>query len=355
MSLMSWSSYAREIRRVFDTTSNLGRGNTGTADSYGTDAIFYNPAGVGATGRTFEEISVLSPQVQASDEALDIILENKNYKNIKLSPEETIRTYNKQNLDLAVQNFSGMVMNYLSFGIVNSAKSHIESEINLADPSNSFFLFDVATRNGIILGKSWQIFDSFRIGANLKGLYKVEKYLDMTAEEVVENLATNAEFKSLVKDGNGIGVGGDLGLLYTQETAFVDITYGLTVLDIADTKYRGGSGDQPRKDPQMINFGVALKTEIDKQTFTETIDIDDLAFAQKQSFFNRLHMGLRWDYRGYAGMQVGINQGYATAGIFLRYKIIGVEYARYGSELGKNPGDKSSLRHSVMLRLGWVL
>ncbi len=349
------AAYAREIRRVFDTTSNLGRGNAGTADSYGTDAIFYNPASLGAKGRTIEEISVLSPQIEASDEALDIVLENKDYKNIKLSPEDTIRTYNKKNLDLGVQNFSGMVLSHFTAGFVNSAKAHIESEINLADPTNSFFLFDLAIRNGIIMGRSWQIFDGLRIGTNIKGIYKVEKYLDMTAEEVVDNIATNADFKDLVKEGNGFGLGADLGLLCSQETAFVDITYGLTILDIADTKYSGGSGSSPRKDLQMINFGVALKTEIDKQTFTETIDVFDLAFSQKQSFFNRLHMGLRWDYKGYAGMQVGINQGYPTAGFFLRYKVIGVEYARYGTELGKNPGDKSSLRHSAMIRIGWVL
>ena len=296
----------------------------------------------------------MSPQVTASDETLDVWLDNQHYQNLKLNTDETIAFINGKSVHVDVQNFSGFSLSKIAMGLVNQGSLDIESQINLVQPDDSYIYGDLVTRNGILLGVGREPIENLRVGAAIKGLYKYERYVNVDTVGLLEKaLMPDAKLGSLLNEGKGFGVGFDLGLAWTLPGPFVNVIVGLAILDVGSTKYRGSP--TPREDPQMVNVGVALKTEVDGQTFTETFDIVDAAFAQKQSVYNHLHMGLRWAYQNYFGVQVGINQGYPTAGIFGRYKVIEIGYARYGVELGSTPGQRPNLRHAAELKLGWVL
>jgi hypothetical protein len=356
LSFTSSSAWCLEIQRNFDSTVNLGRGNTGTADTYGLDAFFYNPAFLGDSGRTVEELSIISPQMEASDEVIDIYENQKNYNNLKIKSNDDIAKFLNKKLHLNVQNFTGASLKKIAFGIVNQGRLHFESEVNLLNPE-SYVYAETVLRNGVMFGVGHEVYENLRLGLTLKVLNKVEHHMDLDAITLAEHFATkDTKLKDLLISGTGTGAGVDFGALWSFPVNFVNVRLGLSVFNIGDLNYKGGgTAVKPRKDPQVITVGSALETTIDRQTFTQTFDFVDLAMKQGQSIYNHIHVGLRWAYQNYFGAQVGINQGYATAGVFLRYKIVSFEYARYGVELGEKPGLSPDLRHAAQIQLGWNL
>jgi hypothetical protein len=355
--LVSGNGWAQQaLPRTFSTTGNLGRGDTGTADTYGMDALFYNPAGLGSSGELIEDIVVASPQLTVSEELSDFSRNPSKYTQLKLSAEEALEKYNRKNLNVDAQNFTGAVLDKLSYGFVNKAYADVTTDLNLLDLDHSLFNAETVAINGVIIGGSREIYDHLRLGVNVKALNKLDAYTKVTPHALIEQIAIrkDVEIKELLVTTRGNGVGYDVGMLWEIPGRFTDATVGVAVFDAGDTTFKGTEA-RPRPELQKVNIGTAVKTQIEGQTFTGTFDVNDVFYNDQTSIFNHIHMGLRCSYQTYVSVEVGLNQGYGTAGLLLHLKFLVLEYAKFTEELGKNPGDIPDIRDSIQARIGWTL
>ena len=81
---------AKELRRTFEDTGFLGHGEAGIASVSGVASLYYNPAGLAFGDGSLKQLSILDPQVTASDEVIDYAKNNKKYENMKLTPQEVV-------------------------------------------------------------------------------------------------------------------------------------------------------------------------------------------------------------------------------------------------------------------------
>lgn len=93
--------FASSDEREFVSATLLGSGNAGITDISGIEALFYNPASLARTPNLIDEIVVVSPQIEASQNGLNV------YKDVKS---------NKNMLDIV----SGAIGHPVSLGVQNA-------------------------------------------------------------------------------------------------------------------------------------------------------------------------------------------------------------------------------------------
>ncbi len=79
---------------------------------------------------------------------------------------------------------------------------------------------------------------------------------------------------------------------------------------------------------------------------------EDIFNLNGRNLFSRLHFGSEIDLFPLY-LRGGINQGYLTGGIGLRFKVINLDYTIYGEETGRKPGLGQQYAHVIQLKLGW--
>jgi len=100
--------------------------------------------------------------------------------------------------------------------------------------------------------------------------------------------------------------------------------------------------------PRSYNFGVVAKRE-QLAVFTDflvALEFTDLGNNGGGSIFRTVHLGseARWKL---LAVRTGFNQGYITAGLGIDLKILSIDFATYGEELGLNVGDRQDRRFAV--------
>lgn len=347
---------ARELEKNYNSTQGLGRGNALTSDAQALDGIYYNPAGQNSNSEELlQEFDLISPQFTASKEIFLSLQDNEYLKSYKLNSDETIRDFSKKGFHAGAQNFTGVILSHLSFGILSAAHSNVVLDLDITNLNSSRALAEIVLLNSLVIGSAREIYPGIRMGLDLRPTYKIDQYYDDGAENLIEKYLANKDLKvyDILNKTTGAGVGIDLGFLWEIPGDIVNTSFGLAIFDLGNTTYRNGVG-QPRPDKQQINIGSSLKHFRDAHTFTGSFDIYDLLKSQKESSnFQRLHFGLKWDYQKMGGILLGINQGYPSAGWYLAYRFISVEFSHFAVEYGRRPGDIPSLRESLQLKIGY--
>jgi hypothetical protein len=72
----------------------------------------------------------------------------------------------------------------------------------------------------------------------------------------------------------------------------------------------------------------------------------------KQSLLGHLSMGVQTTMRRIFSVRAGLNQGYTTLGVGLQFSFARFDYAFYGSEQGRLPGQAASWHHRLQISLG---
>jgi hypothetical protein len=131
---------------------------------------------------------------------------------------------------------------------------------------------------------------NFMMGSTIKYLVRGAGYLQASASDQ-DNLKTLTPEKI---GGVGQGVGADLGMSYIREGR-TTTAFGLTVQDIADTKFSKLSLSEsslagPKPIVQTINVGSALMTGTRSSKIKMLFDFRDLAEATKESIYKRTHI-----------------------------------------------------------------
>ena len=128
------------------------------------------------------------------------------------------------------------------------------------------------------------------------------------------------------------GAGIDLGFLFDAEED-IDSTFALVVNDL----YTNIGGDIPKLN---LRFGYAWKPEFDIAILSSPIialDINGINDSDL-TFFNKVHMGAEIEFIKWLSIRGGFYQGYPSYGLGIPLGFLRFEFASYGTELGKYPG-----------------
>ncbi|ARA94876.1 MAG: hypothetical protein D6685_12420 [Bacteroidetes bacterium] len=169
----------------------------------------------------------------------------------------------------------------------------------------------------------------------------------------------------------------DLGLLYDLDVVPVPGTlrFGVALYDVLasdfDYAYRRSLiGDDAQDDPVAIamermlamdryalhgssRVGLAYTTPALGGLIKETgIALDYVGYRQpriEQTFTAHLRMGVQARLSDLLALRLGLSQGYTTFGAGLRLGLLQLDYAYYGVEEGRIPGQVPSWNHSLLL------
>lgn len=340
---------AGEIQRMYRSAYLLGMGDTGVAFARGSDAIFYNPAGVALSKSLLVEASILSPQVEVARSSENI------YRDVKSGKDglEIASGAAGKPQYAAIQNYSGVVFQRAAMGLFQRAQldAFVGSDPQTGLPSAEF---GSSVYLGSHLSYARPLSDSFFLGTNVKVVQKAQSRIKMNALNA-QQLA-NQDLESYLKKHlkRGTGVGADVGVLYQTDSA-TKTTFGAVARDIG-LSYHWPVGDGtpvPNAEPSVVDLGVAIEPETRKSRSRLALDFRDVFDEQKENVFKRIHLGAELNFQGVLGGTVGLNQGYLSYGGYVCFWLIRAEAGAYSEEFGEYPGNRQSKRAYVRIGLGW--
>lgn len=346
------SAHASDLRREYLSAPLLGSGGAGITDVMGIDALFFNPANLARTPGLIGDIVVVSPQVEASDNGLQI------YKDVKA---------NRNMLDIV----SGVLGRPVSVGIQNATGASFRraglavfqrADLRLGIKNNAFSgLPEASVYSGIRAGAAFGIgrsFSSNTIHLGVTGLVvqKAEARLEASALEA-QSKFKNSGGQSALNDvmKRGVGIGAHAALMFTPggdstpELAIVARNLGL------DYAVGGKSANsRPASELQTVDVGFSLQPGTKNSRARISLDVYDVMNKSKENIFKRLHLGTEVSFSNVLGVQGGLNQGYTTYGVFLNTKVIRLDAGIFAEEMGKYPGDTKNRSYYGRLSVGWT-
>jgi hypothetical protein len=147
----------------------------------------------------------------------------------------------------------------------------------------------------------------------------------------------------------GHGYGHDVGFLHTIYRGNTELSYAMSVLDIADTRFKvdEGNGKIPNQ-PMMIMTGVSFKQDWALFDYRFSFDIHPVNLPI--DFNRKIHAGFE------AGPKIvkllaGYNGGYMSYGAIVDLYLIRIMGGFYGIETGTKYKEEESKRAVVYLSL----
>ena len=211
----------------------------------------------------------------------------------------------------------------------------------------------------------------FSAGLSLK---YTRRYLTLKAK----TLDTIAPDESLYLF-TGTSTGVDLGLLY--ELDFVPVpgrlTFGVALYDVGASDFaytydRNLNNDEAESDPQVIamermlaqeQHGLSRSSRVGVAYTVPSLGVlgetgfalDYAGYADprvEQAFLTHLRLGVQAQVLRTLAVRLGISQGYTTFGAGLHVGAVRFDYAYYGVEQGRFPGQLPSWNHSLQRAIG---
>ncbi len=211
--------------------------------------------------------------------------------------------------------------------------------------------FHAESYHGVALGTAintpwrWLTF-----GLTGKYLYAAEPDLtiEVTDEEAIADLATNAQ--GLASHNKGFGV--DAGMLMFFQGQWVDFSLAGKVDDIGSTQLVGDN-PSPTEFKQVVSAGTGLTFHTGADALHFAFDYRDILGAYGERPFKRYYAGTKLLLRTYIGLSAGYYNGYPSLGAevdLILFRLAAVSFAR---ELGDNPNTDPRRIYMVSLSMGY--
>ena len=207
--------------------------------------------------------------------------------------------------------------------------------------------------NGMALGVSYDISDSFSIGVGSKHLEYNSLSRGLGVDEVLEKRDNFIEYLDKDVAYQGDSTVFDIGMLYRINRY---LNFGLSAINI------GGIGDNRAVEvPETVNIGIGaggytgykyipeFRAGIDYMDLTENYSTGDT--------IKKVRAGVELSIIDTSIITFkvagGLYQGYYTAGTTLRLTVLQIGFATYAEELGAYSGEREDRRYIVNLSVGW--
>jgi len=339
---------AQEYPSFYRGVRPLAMGGAFTAVADDEHALFYNPAGLADISRL--NLAVVNPLVEASEGSMEMYqdLRDIDFETVE-EAEDFLRKYIgvQQHLRAAINPYIGF--NVADYGVMIAGLGNGTVSSLPYDIANPKLDVTVIGDYGLLGGVGGKLpFSGLRVGLSLKAINRSSLEEQYTAEDLV-----NDDFEDLIDDdmNEGTGFSADLGILYTLPfISLVDLDVGLAAQNLPKMEM----GDALDIETQ-VNMGLAIKKTIAGFGFLGALDCMDLSrnIGEDDDWGKRLHMGAEVKFPLILSLQAGLNQGYWTAGLGLDFKVLRVDLASYGEEIGEEAGDQVSRRYLAQVTIGW--
>lgn len=338
----------------FHSSRGLASGGSIQTSSVGLEAFFYNPAGFAFEQKPFQDFSLLSPMVVASDVVKKYILHPGEIKVDGEKDIDLIKKYQSTAIFAEVQNLTGLAGRNFAIGMFTNVALEVRFFTEPQDLLPSAYA-DASIYNGGLFALYERFFgERLLLGATAKIFNLSRKEVNISADEAIDIAVGNEKFDrdKMIGSGVGTGFGKDIGAIWRTRHRTYESRLGLSLVNAGGIVYQGLA--PPPAEIQLINAEASLIKSIGTHTAVFSGAINDVENITHENNFKRLHLGWRWLHNPYISLMVGLNQGYPTFGVSLGRRIIYLDIAHYGVELGTKPGYMPDQRTAIQLRLGWV-
>lgn len=348
--LSSSSAIAEPYFGFHRGTRTLGMGGAFTAVADDQNALYFNPAGLSRI-KVFN-LGILNPQIELSDNAIDLF---NDMSDVDMDDSgavaDVMRKYVGENnhIKVAADVYTGFRVG--GAGVMVSAIGQATSDIRIRNLVNPVAQINTVADYGVIVGGGMDLpfVDGLKVGAALKGIARTSVNAEYTAEELADD-----NFEDIMDDDqmDGSGISADIGILYTTSALKVtDLNLALVAQNIPEMDF----GDAMDTKTQY-NAGIALSQKVFGMTVMEALDVYDITdnAGGDDSWEKKIHLGVEVALPVILSVRAGLNQGYATAGATLNFKVIKLDVATYGEEIGVVGGQKEDRRYVAQISMGWL-
>ena len=365
----------------------LGKGGTEISDARGWDALFSNPAGFSRDPSAFTLSSTTAWVYSRPDELLGLAGQLASGTG---SSSSLINFMNNQVTHGGIGAGASWGIGYVGGGLGLGAAFVLDSV--MAGPSLLGAAGDPQLGLGSGLTATLGFVGGLAIPFEVAG-FKVHAGGDVRPMIRVHTLLTNAVAVNMLNalaNGNdvlatlgtapalyGVGIGIDLGAI--AELGW--FTVGLSIRDLGGTQFRYNTTDfsvvegtlssslqfpttgSLASDQWVIpmDIGVGVTFHPDFGTFNNVVDPSASlevrnvvgALAGDASFWSLLHFGIDARLASFFTLRTGLNQGYLTAGMGVRFLVFDLNFAVFTRELGQHLGDRPLSGMTIDSSIRW--
>lgn len=242
----------------------------------------------------------------------------------------------------------------LGFGVALLTAAHSNLTVNYTTDIDTQTIFDI----GPNFDFSHPFFDNaLSLGLNIHFLYRV------AADDTINslNFLTGGKLSFSNFGRQGFGLDADLGGYYhiPWEIPFMRLSVAAAVtgltkshFDEIRTSILKGPGVRPTNDDRLFHSGIRCDFP-DWWWFSAPIfafEVQDTGDSQKRiSFAKKTHFGAEGKLSRVFSLRLGLNQGYATAGLGVDLPVVKLDFSTYGEELSGNSGQREDRRFAFRL------
>ena len=324
----------------------LGMGNAFVAVADDRNTLHYNPAGLARLDRT--RVAGLGVHGGIDDEFLGVIRfiqDNEerfsDFDTVDQEFYDSLAPYDDRWVASDVQAYSDITRRGFGLGVYTTGRVQFKVDRGVYEPRVHANVFDdiVGVGAGAMALGRWDL----DVGGALKVIGRRETTRALTAREVGD-FDPQDMLDELAGSDNGFGM--DLGARW--QPAEAPVSLGLVLRDVAtfvggervETAVDLGAAWRPNAAGWGPDRGVLLAADL-----RNTFESDD-------ALGNKIHLGAEVRSPVFS-LRGGFNQGYPTFGATLGLKVLELEYAYYGRELGVFPGAEGQYLHAVETRFGF--
>jgi hypothetical protein len=343
---------AKENPRIYRSAYFLGRGDTGIATADEQEAIFYNPAGIAAGKGIFKKIVFASPEFEVSRSTKDLV------RQLAVEKADTITT--AQNHvgkpdHVSFSNFSGVILRRVAVGAFVSSQNDVLVAKSVDAGGLEYLNFSSSQNVGATFTLAEKFFgDSLLIGTTGKYIKRGQAEVNVDVSEADSIKSKKAsDFVGLAS-----GTGADVGAQYHIKQNMLKWSFGAVVENVGTTKMVPDDNPEFADSTivsdlkQTVNAGFALESRTHLSYFRLLVDGRDLTSAYEKDEYKKAHIGAELSMADLLGFTGGINQGYATGGVFLDLHFMRVDIGAYTEEVGEWAGHRPDTRYYFRLLAG---
>ncbi len=333
----------------------LGRGDTGVASASGGDAMFYNPAGIAQGAQLINELVLISPQVEGSNNVRTV------YSKINENDQAAL-VYLLQNTNkpfyLAAQNLTAVVFKRFALGAMQRGDINVQAKQDAATGIPSVSV-DANFWNGAYMSVAKDYYnEQILIGATGKYIQKREYNISLTALQIDSQLQKNVLTQTFIdSERKATGLGADLGgmvILHKETETQIGIVLRNLGMEYTLPSIYENKG-VPDADPQELNIGATTSFGTKRGRLKLFVDYKDILNQQMQDTLKHTHFGLEYNLENIIIVMTGLNQGYPSYGAGLNFRIIRFESGIYTEEISDLAGQTASTRYFARLSIGWLI
>lgn len=352
---------AREFSYLGRSPEGLLMGDAYTAVADDENTLFYNPAAL--SRHSGVSLQFINPDFEVPD-VLD-----KNVKKMKFGLDGSFEDFPSTaegitNRVLGIPVFfqvgatPTIKMQHFAFSMFANNKTSMVLENAIYPNLNIDYRFD----RGFVMGYShnlsgnYKSFSQTSIGASVKSVRRngLRGRFDLFGTELLQIIDTAEDYKAIRRalgytEGNGWGF--DIGAEQVFRGAGNLMVFGLSILDVGDTKFKKASKDlrDVQRQEMSVNLGSSWSTDFKIFDATFAADLHNLADA-RSDFASKLHLGMRLRLP-LLSVYAGWNGGYTSYGVGLDFWLMNLKIGFYGVEVGSAFREKEGERVVLSLTL----